>query len=403
MKKLAVIFGSRSAEHDVSIISGMQLIENVDKSKFDPYPVYISRTGEWFVGQPLNSMKFYRAFDPSAKGLTKVYLPPVPGMNGLYAQRTGGFFQKADEKIAHIDCAILALHGMHGEDGSIQGLFEMADIPYSSVGVTGSGVGMDKIIMKAVFESMGLNVLPSKYCYRSYWQQEPERVLDDMEQLGFPLFVKPANLGSSIGIGKAEDRESLRNRIEVATRYDRRILVEKAVVNREEINCAALGYGENCLPSACEQPVTTADMELLGFDEKYLSNAKGQGMEQLSRIIPAPIGEERTKYIQDTTCEIFRMLECKGVVRIDYIVDKDDDTIYVNEINTIPGSFAFYLFEPVGIPYSQLINKLVEYAFAAQAEKQASMFSYDSAILEKVISGVGAKGAKTKSGMPAHK
>ncbi|MEL7601864.1 MAG: D-alanine--D-alanine ligase family protein [Bacillota bacterium] len=391
--KLAVLFGSRSAEHDVSIVSGLQLLENVNKQAYDAYPVYVSRTGEWFVGEPLRDVAFYRTFDPNAKGITRVYLPPVPKCGGLYSLQSGGLFQKAGTKVADMDCAILAFHGMHGEDGCMQGLFELCDIPYSSVGVTGSGVGMDKIVMKAVFQSMGLPVLPAKYCYRSEWQTEPERVLGEMESVGaYPLFVKPANLGSSIGITRATDRESLRKAIDVASYYDRRILVEKGVNQPREVNCAGLGYGADCLPSVCEQPVSKE--ELLSFDDKYMTSGKGKGMQSLSRQIPAPIGEELTRRIQDMTRDIFKMLECKGVVRIDYMIDESIGQVYVNEINTIPGSFAFYLFEPMGISYAQLIDKLVEYAYAALKEKQGSVFAFESELLKKVSLGGGAKGAK---------
>lgn len=390
--KLAVLFGSRAAEHDVSIVSGLQLIENTDKRKYAPYPVYISRAGEWFIGEPLLDIKTYRQFDPNMKGLTKVYLPPVPGKNGLYSLGGGGLFQKGGEKVKGMDCAILAFHGMHGEDGCMQGLFELCDIPYSSVGVTGSGVGMDKIIMKAVFQSMGLPVLPSRHCYRSAWKEEPDKILDQMEELGYPLFIKPANLGSSIGIGRATDRESLRSALDVAAEYDRRILVERGIDKPQEINCAGLGYGDICTPSECEQPVGWA--EFLSFEDKYTRGSKSKGMQSLSRQIPALIDEGLRKRIQSMTCEIFRMLECKGVVRIDYMIDPKTNDVYVNEINTIPGSFAFYLYEPLGIKYPQLIDELVKYAYAAYEEKKESVYSYDSELLQKVVLGGGAKGAK---------
>lgn len=405
--KLAVLFGSRSTEHDVSIVSGLQLLENVDKTKYDAYPVYVSRTGEWFAGEALRSVKFYQNFDPNAREITKVYLPPVPGCNGLYAMQ-GGLFQKTAPKVAQMDCAILAFHGMNGEDGSMQGLFELANIPYSSVGVTGSGVGMDKIVMKAVFQSMGLPVLPSKYCYRTEWERDPERILDEMETVApYPLYVKPANLGSSIGIKRAADRAGLKEAIEVAAHYDRRILVEKSVERRREINCACVGFGADCTPSLCEEPNFSVDAlnnkELLDFGKKYLSGGGKQGMASFKRQIPAFISGETAKRIQDMTCAIFRMLECKGVVRIDFMIDEADDTVYVNEINTIPGSFAFYLFEPMGMPYAQLIDRLVECALAAQKEKDRSEYSFNSELLQKAARG-GAKGAKGgKSNLPVNK
>jgi D-alanine-D-alanine ligase len=384
MIDLGVLFGSRTAEHDVSVISGLQILENANKSKYNAFPVYISRKGEWFIGEPLRDIKTYKDFDPGQKGLTKVFLPPVPGMNGLYRATSGGLFAGSG-KVCNIDCAILAMHGMHGEDGTLQGLFELADIPYSSSGVTGSALGMDKIVMKGVFQSMGLPTLPGKYFYRSEWSKNPEKVLDEASMLGFPLFVKPANLGSSIGIGKAADRESLRRALDVAAGYDRRILAERAIEKPVEINCACLGYAGETIPSLCEQPASW--QEYLTFEDKYTRGEGSKGMKSLSRQIPAPIGEELTKRIQDMTCEIFRMFECKGVVRIDYMLDKASGEIFVNEINTIPGSFAFYLYEPMGIKFRQLIDKLVEYAYLAALEKQKSSFAFESEILNKAMRG----------------
>ncbi|MEG1547819.1 MAG: D-alanine--D-alanine ligase family protein [Clostridia bacterium] len=380
--KLGVIFGSRAAEHDVSIVTGLQLLENIDKNKYDSFPIYISRSGEWFVGEPLRDINTYKTFNPDAKGLTRVFLPCVPGQNGLYALG-GGLFCKSG-KVCELDCAILALHGMNGEDGTVQGLLELADIPYSSCGMTGSAVGMDKIVMKAVFKSMGLPVLESEYCYRSEWKQHPETVIELVHKLGYPLYVKPANLGSSIGISRATDESSFKRAMDIAVQYDRRILIEKGVDKPTEINCACLGFGANATPSLCEQP--TAWEDYLTFEDKY-TRGSGKGMKSLARRIPAPIGDALTKRIQDYTVEIFRMLECKGVVRIDYMIDNATQNVYVNEINTIPGSLAFYLFEPMGITYPQLIDRLVECAYAVMAEKRESTFAYDSEILNKVANG----------------
>lgn len=381
MMKLGVIFGSRSAEHDVSIVSGLQLLENADKGKYDAFPVYISRAGRWFVGEPLRRMGFYRNFDPKAKGLTQVFLPPVPGAGGLYAPPAG----LARAKTIPLDCAVLALHGMNGEDGTVQGLLELADIPYTSAGVTGSGVGMDKIIMKAVFESMGLPVLPGRHYHRDAAERDMQTVMADAEQLGYPLFVKPANLGSSIGIGRARDRGSLEQAIRVAISYDRRILIEKGLEQPVEINCACLGGGDEAIPSLCEQPAGLD--EFLTFEDKYTRGGSSKGMKSLTRRVPAPIADELTARIQRMTVDIFRMLECKGVVRVDYMIDPATGTLYVNEINTIPGSFAYYLFQPMGISYPALIDKLVEGAFAAQAQQRRSSFAFASDILQKAMSG----------------
>ena len=384
MMDLAVIFGSRAAEHDVSIISGLQILENADKRKYNAYPVYISRKGEWFIGEPLRKLETYKKFDPDMKGLTRVILPPVPGMNGLYTMGQGGLFGGRSQKAANMDCAILALHGMHGEDGTLQGLFELANIPYSSCGVTGSAVGMDKIIMKAVFKSMGLPVLPGIYCYRDEWKTDPASVTARAEELGYPVYVKPANLGSSIGIGRAADKESFEKAMEVACAYDRRILIEKGLNKPIEINCACMGFGGKATPSLCEQPASWE--EFLTFEDKY-TRGSGKGMESLARKVPAPISDALTKKVQEYTAEIFRMLECKGVVRVDYMIDPADESLYVCEINTIPGSFAFYLFEPMGISFGQLVDQLVTHAHDALAQKNESTFAYDSEILTKMING----------------
>ncbi len=383
MIHLGIIFGSRSAEHDVSVITGLQALENADTKKYNAFPVYISRTGEWFVGEPLRSIETYRNFDPNQKGLTRVFFPAVPGMDGLYSLESGLF--KKSAKVCDLDCALLALHGLHGEDGSVQGLFELANLPYTSCGLIGSAVGMDKIVMKEVFKSMGLNVLESVYCCRSEWGKDKDAVIKRAEKLSYPLIVKPANLGSSIGITKAKNREELISAIDVAAGYDRRILIERALTKPTEINCACVGYSGEATVSLCEQPLSwelfmNSD-DLLDFNKKYLQKG-GKGMESLSRRIPAPIGEALTEKVQNWTLQIFSILECKGVGRVDYMIDSEGN-LYVNEINTIPGSLAFYLFEPMGLGFGQLVDKLVEYAYKALTQKNESTYAYSSDILNK--------------------
>jgi D-alanine-D-alanine ligase len=388
MKKLGVIFGGRTVEHDVSIVTGLQLLENVDRSKYEAFPIYIARGGEWFVGDKLKEIAFYRRFDPNDKSLTRVILSPVPGVGGLYANDKG-LFSKGP-KVIPIDVAVLAMHGMHGEDGTLQGLMELANIPYTSAGVTGSAVGMDKIVMKDAFRGMGLPVVKCVYFTRAQWREQQDAMLENAEALGYPLIVKPANLGSSIGIKIARDREGLMAAIEVAQHFDRRVIVERVVENMIEINCACIGYGGETTVSLCEQPVNASD--ILDFGKKYMpEDGASKGMQTLTRRIPAPITDELTSRIQAMTAFVFKALECKGVVRIDYMYDTKSEQLYINEINTIPGSFAFYLFEPMGLKYPQLIDKLVEYAYKAHADKNASEYAFKSELLEKA--GVG--GGKT--------
>ncbi len=374
---LAVIFGGRTAEHDISVITAHQLMDNVGKAKYDIHPVYISHEGVWFTGDALRDIKVYKNFDPKRKDIYPAHIPPVPG-GGL--QIGGGLF-KAQKHIP-LDAAVIAMHGMHGEDGTVQGLLELADLPYTSASVLGSSVGMDKIMMKAAFIAANAPVLPDIHFLRSEWERDSSALIARVEaELGYPVFVKPANLGSSIGIGRADSRESLVAAVEVAAKYDRRILVEKGVNNALEYNCACLGYGDEALVSEVERPVSW--QEFLSFDEKYLRGAKQTGMKSLERELPANISAELKEKIQSATRLLFKELDCKGVVRIDYLFDPTGDKLFVNEINTIPGSFAFYLFEPIGLAFPELVDKLVEYALIAHEDKSRSSFAYDSMVLSK--------------------
>jgi D-alanine-D-alanine ligase len=381
-KDIAVFFGGRSVEHDVSIITGLQIIDNIDKGKYNAYPVYISRGGEWFCGDPLLDVKLYKDFNPDGKGIQRVLLSPVPGKKELLYTAKFGV-----KTYASIDAALLGMHGMHGEDGTLQGLLELADIPYSSPGVTGSGVGMDKIVMKCAFRGAGLPVLDAVYFERSRYEADPEGVCAEAEgSLSYPVFVKPANLGSSIGISKAGSREELCSALTVAFSYDRRVIVEKAVEDIMEINSAVLGYDGDVTVSLLEQPVTWKDF--LTFDEKYLrQDEASKGMKSLSRQIPAPVDAEIEKKIIEMSKAVFSTLDLKGVVRIDYIIDKAAGQVYVNEVNTIPGSLAFYLFEPMGISFTELISRLVAFAEKQMDDKKSSRFAYDSTILKKAGTG----------------
>lgn len=386
-KNIAVFFGGRSVEHDVSIITGLQIVDNADKEKYNAFPVYISRDGEWFCGEKLRDVNFYKNFNPEDKGIQRVFLTPVPGKKEI--QYIAKFGVKT---YGTIDAAVLGMHGAHGEDGTLQGLLELADIPYSSPCVTGSAVGMDKIVMKCAFRGAGLPVLDAVYFERHNFRKDAEDILNKVEEsFPYPVFVKPANLGSSIGISKAKDRAGLQNALEVAFHYDRRVLVEKAVEDIMEVNSAVMGYGDDVTVSFLEQPVTWKDF--LTFDEKYLrSDGASKGMTSLARKIPAPISDEMTQKIIEMSKTVFTTLDLKGVVRIDYIIDQSRGQVYVNEVNTIPGSLAFYLFEPAGVSFKALIDKIIGFAEKQMEDKNMSSFAYDSAILKKA--GTGAKGAK---------
>ena len=380
MKNIAVFFGGRSAEHDVSIITGLQFIENMDKSKYNVVPVYISSEGIWYTGEKLLKTAFYKNFDE--KQVEKVFFSPIAGNKSL--SKNGLFGIK---EAARIDAAVIAMHGMHGEDGTLQGLFELADMPYTSANVTGSAVCMDKIIMKAACIGFDIPVLPGVDFFREEYFADSEGITAEVEKkCGFPVIVKPANLGSSIGVSKASDRAEFEAAVKLAASYDRKILVERFIEQLKEINCAVVGEGTDCMTGVCEEPVSHG--KILDFKDKYLSSgSKSQGMKSLSRKIPADISAEMDERIKEISKRAFKKLGLKGVVRIDYMIDMADGSLYLNEINSIPGSFAFYLYEPMGMPYKKLIDKLIDGAFAAMEEKKKNDFAYDSKILDKVTGG----------------
>lgn len=387
MKRVGVIFGGVTCEHEVSIVTGLQLIENMDKSKYEVVPIYIHSDGEWYFGDALKNPNIYDDFDAVKSTLNKGMI--VPNKHGLFVPAKG--FMGKDSYI-HLDVVIPAMHGLNGEDGSLQGLLELANIPYTSSGVLGASIGMDKIMMKKVFEANDLPVLPYTYFIRDEWEKEPEKVIVAIEEkLKYPMFVKPANLGSSIGISKAKDRDGLKDAIAIAVHYDERVIVENGVENLTEINCSALGRGDDVSVSVCEQPISWK--EFLTFDEKYLRGgktkgagpAKGKdGMASMTRKVPADITDEQTKEVKEYTKSAFKALNSKGVVRIDYIIDNADGKVYLNEINTIPGSFAFYLWEYDGLKYAQLIDKLIEIAEIENAEKNKNTYTFQSDIIHKV-------------------
>ena len=406
--RLAVIFGSRSVEHQVSVITAQQIMAAADPDKYEIVPLYITQRGEWLTGPGLldPSGAFFRDLgkfqDPSRlEGVERVYLAPVPGQRTLVRQESGGLSLFRRGSAPEIDVVFPAVHGTHGEDGTLQGLLELADVPYVGAGVAAAAVGMDKILMKGVFQAAGLPVVESRWYLRDRYQREPDRVLDEIEgDLRFPVVVKPAVLGSSIGVQRVAGRDDLRFALEVACTYGRRLLVERAVDPLIEINCAVLG-NDDPIPSVCEQPVPAADV--LSFSDKYLRQTKGGagdgappageaavsqgGMKGAQRIIPAPISEELTQRIQGLAVAAFRALDCAGLARVDFLVTPDEQQVYVNEINTLPGSISFYLWEPSGVPFPELIDRLGALALERHADKARTTYAYETDLLQRIGGG----------------
>ena len=398
--QLGVIFGSRSCEREVAIISALQLMNHVDTEKYDVIPVYISEQGVWYTGSALRSIETYKHFSPEMKGVEQVSLDITAGSGALLATRQGkGLFGRQEQVVAaRLEVCVIVMHGLNGEDGTLQGLLELANLPYTSTGVAGSAIGMDKIMMKQFFRGADLPVLPGTWYTRSMYEKSPAAVLDDVErELGYPVFVKPANLGSSIGVSRADDRRGLEDALDLAFDYDRRVLVEKGLDRPLELNCSVLGYDDEVEASPIEMPVTAAGDMLLDFNDKYLRSGGSKGMASLSRVLPAPIEDSLRDEIQALSCRIFRMLDCKGVVRIDYMFDRASGRIFITEINTIPGSLAFYLWENAGLRYAALIDRMVVCAKKAHEDKNLRNYAFTSDILKNVQLG-GAKGAKGSKG-----
>lgn len=396
-KQIGVIFGSRSCEREVAIISAVQLMRHADREKYDIIPVYIDENGNWYTGEKLANISAYKPFRPDTAGIVRVFPDLSSGSGALLTVRKGGglFQREKVEIVSRIDAYIVVMHGLNGEDGTLQGLLELANVPYTSTGVAGSALGMDKIMMKQFFRGAGLPVLPGLWFTRSAYECDGELIIDKVKtEIGFPVFVKPANLGSSIGVSRADDQETLRQSLELAFEYDRRVLVEKGLDKPIELNCSVAGYDCQIEASPIEMPINND--EFLDFQDKYLSSGGSKGMASLHRVLPAPIEDELKNEIQEMSKEIFRMLDCKGVVRIDYMFDKKEEKIYITEINTIPGSLAFYLWENAGVPYRELIDKMIGFAERAFEDKNRANYAYTSDILNGVS--LGAKGTKGSKG-----
>ncbi len=395
-RTVGVIFGGRSVEHDVSIITGHQVMRAFDPELFEVVPIYVDRDGRWFSGDPLLDLKNFNDEVTSYKGVQGVILSPGIQHHGLIINPTAGRFEKS--QVRRLDVVFPAIHGSHGEDGTLQGLLELADIPYVGCGVLASAVANDKITTKAVLRQHGIPVVDSVSFSRSEWENNSDAIIQRITgTLAYPVFIKPATLGSSIGIGRAEDENLLRASIEVATNFDRRVLVESAIVGCVEINCAVMGNRDNIRASVLEQPVSWE--QFLTYDEKYMRG--GEGMKSAERIIPAPISQELSEEIQQYAIEAFKAIDGRGIARIDFLVQPDSKTVYLNELNTMPGSLAFYLWQETGMSAREVVHQLVALAREAHAEKRRNTYNYQTSLITLTATR-GLKGVKGKarSGSP---
>ena len=376
-KNLIIFFGGRSCEHEISIITAQQAIANADREKYELYPVYIAPDGRWRYDRAFCRMSAFADGGAGGKG-AEVFL--MPGSPVLYRRVRAGKVKA----LVKPDAALLCMHGLNGEDGALQGLLEMSGVPYTSCGLTASAACMDKIAAKYLFKGLGLNTPEFAWFTAGEYEREPEACLDRAEQAaGYPCVVKPANLGSSIGISVCRDRAGLRAAVATAAAYDRRILVERALTDFFELNCSVLGIENDATVSECERP--SAWHEFLTFEDKYLSGggkkgAKG-GMASLKREFPAKIEPALRASVRTAAAAVFRALNMKGVVRVDFMVDKNGGIVYINEVNTIPGSLSFYLWEGAGVSFKHLIDRLVYFAECEYALKTALNYAYKTDVI----------------------
>ena len=388
---VAVIFGGRSVEHDVSIVTGHQIIQAFDAARYEVVPVYISRDGKWYTGEPLLDLKNFSDGEIiSYKGVVGTLLSPSVQHHGLIINPLAGRLQKSE--IKRLDVIFPAVHGSHGEDGTLQGLFELADIPYVGCGVLGSAVANDKALTKAVLKQHGVRVVESALLHREHWLDDREGVLARLaadDSLTYPLFVKPATLGSSIGVARVMDPVGLTGALDIAMSFDRRVLVEAAVVGATEINCAVLGYGQSVQASVLEQPVSWE--EFLTYEEKYMRG--DGGMKSAERIIPAPLDDALTAHIQGMAVDAFKAIDGRGTARMDFLLAEDGETVYLNEINTMPGSLAFYLWDESGMDSGAVVDQLVKLAQDAYADKRANTYDYQTGLVS-LTAQRGLKGVK---------
>jgi D-alanine-D-alanine ligase len=382
--RVGVAFGGRSVEHDVSIITGLQAL-GVLEERHAPIPIHIARSGRWYTGETLRELSTYQhdGGDPDAQ---EVHFDLHNGR--LLRASTAGSRLRArrSPEPIELDAVVLATHGTQGEDGCLQGALELARLPYVGPTVGAAAAAMDKVTTKAILAQAGLPVLEHIAVSRGEWDVDRKGVLARAsERIEFPLYVKPASLGSSVGVSRCSGAAELEDALELGFELDRTCLLEPSVEGGTEVNCAVIGRpGVEPRASVCEQPL--AAESFLSFEDKYMGSAKNEGMKGAQRLIPAPISTSLTAQVQELAKRAFVAFGCAGVTRIDFLLDAEQ-RIYVNELNTIPGSFSFYLWEPTGLPFVNLMDELIDLALADQREKWRTITVFATNLLAQRAAG----------------
>ena len=378
--KIGVFFGGKSVEHEVSVISAMQAIAALNKEKYHPIPIYIAKDGVMYTGEKMDDIEFYKQLDSNLKKADKITLISDGGKTTIIKTESKLF---SKTKLDIIDVAFPVVHGTNAEDGSLQGFLELLGVPYVGCDVLSSALGMDKYIAKILLKDNGIPVLDCVCFDAIQFENKKEELLKEIYSLGLPVIIKPSNLGSSVGIKKAETLESVYDAVNEAFLFAPRVLVEHAVENLREINCSVLGDYQKAGASLCEEPVINDD--ILSYSDKYLTgNKSSKGMQSTKRLLPAPIPKEQEEKIKQLAIKTFQTLGCSGVARIDFLMNDKSGEIWVNEINTIPGSLSFYLWEPLGITFDLLCEQLINLALKRAREKNKLNFTFQTNLLQNI-------------------
>ena len=391
--RIALMFGGRSVEHEVSVISGIQAYMAIDKEKYDVIPVYLTKNNEMYVGEDIGKIENYRDIPALLNKSTRVIMINEGDGVHMVSHKAGLFGKKTD---IPVDLAFPVVHGTNVEDGALQGYFKTLGLPFVGCDVTASAVGMDKYVQKAVLKDNDIPVLDS-YIYTMADYEKMDNLMNDIEaKIGYPVIVKPFNAGSSVGITVAKDRSELSKAIDEAYSYARKIIAEHAITKLREINCAVLGDENVAEASEIEEPLHSKD--ILSYEDKYCSGGgkrtgSSQGMAGVSRKIPAEVSPEMREEIRSIAVKAFQKLGCNGVARIDFMIDEETGKFYYNEINTIPGSLAFYLWEALGMKYKEQLDRMIELALKRVREEAAVTYSFDTNILSGAVLG-GSKAGK---------
>ncbi len=391
---VGVLFGGNSVEHEVSVISANQAMHALDTEKYSVVPVYITKDSRFFTGEALLDIAKYKDIPALLNECEEVIIKKGKNSAELIRAVPKMF---ASSVVKHIDIFIPVVHGTNVEDGTLQGYLEMMGVPYCGCDVTSSALGMDKYAMKCVLRDAGVNVLDAVCFYSKEYFKNPDAVLARIEEkIGYPVIVKPVNLGSSVGIKKAADRKALTEAIDEAAVFAQKVLAERAVEKLREVNCSVLGDYEEARTSVLEEPVNTD--EILSYKDKYQGGTKdgAKGMSGSSRKVPAEVTAQQEKTIRSMCETTFKALNCNGVARIDVMIDEASGEIYVNEINTIPGSLSFYLWEAAGVSFGELMDKIIYYGEKRFREKSKLSFSYDTNLLSEFGARSIKSGAKLK-------